>query len=239
MRVEHRAIDGAVISIEAEADLSRPATASGWAIVPSLMKSHPFVIYPPGHTSVVEAAVRSDLRHVEIKSREEYSVKGGTLRIAQVEIPTATKRNRTLTVGGWEGKTGCLSTTLIGAQTKRLVEVFDTLRFTETAKGLEVLSPVVPRPRPPEVFKEIPGVGVLEIRPAIPSELERVPRSRGFETDHGELFRFRRSSHALMFVSKSVIAGITPVGQREPDEILAAARTLRIEWTPPGARVEH
>ena len=239
MRVEHRAIDGAVISIEAEADLNLPATAAGWAIVPSLMRSHPFVIYPPGHTSVVEQAVRADLRHVEIRSREEYSVKGSTLQVAQVEIPTATKRTRTLTVGGWEGRTACLTTTLVGAQTKRLVEVFDTLRFTETSRGLEVLSPVVPRPRPPEVFKEIPGVGVLAIRPAIPSELERVPRSRGLQTDHGELFRFRASSHALMFVSRSAIAGITPVGQRDPNEILAAARTLRIEWVPPTARVEH
>jgi hypothetical protein len=239
MRVEHRAIDGAVISIDAEADLSAPATAAGWAIVPSLLKSHPFVVYPPGHTSVVEDTVRKDFRHVEIRSREEYSLKGGTLRVAHVEIPTATKRTRALTVAGWEGKTACLTTTLIGAEMKRIVEVFDTLRFTETTRGLEILSPVVPRPRPPEVFKEIPGVGVLAIRPAIASELERVPRSRGFQVDHGELFRFRRSSNALMFVSRSVIAGLTPFGQRDANEILAAARTLRIEWAPRSGRAEH
>jgi hypothetical protein len=239
MRVEHRAIDGALISIEAEADLSAPATAAGWAIVPSLMRSHPFVIYPPGHTSMIEQTVKSDFRHVEVRSREEYTVKGGTLHVAQVEIPTATKRTRTLTVGGWEGRTACLTTTLVGTEIKRLVEVFETLRFSETARGLEVLSPVVPRPRPPEVFKEIRGVGILAIRPAIASELERVPRSRGFQTEHGELFRFRQGSGALMFVSRSAIAGITPFGQRDSGESLAAAATLRIEWMPPASRVEH
>jgi hypothetical protein len=236
MRVEHRAIDGSDVSIEADADLSARATATGWAIVPSLLKSHPFAIYPPGHTSMVEETVRADFPHVEMRSREEYSIKGGTLRIAQVEIPTATKRTRTLTVGGWEGKTSCLTTALVGAETKRLVEVFDTLRFSESARGLAISSPVVPRPRPPEVFKEIPGVGVLAIRPAIASELERVPKAHGFVTDHGELFRFRRSSSALLFVSRSVVVGLTPSGKRNASEMLAVARSLRIEWTPPVGR---
>ena len=239
MRVEHRAIDGAIISIEADADLSAPATSAGWAIVPSLARSHPFVIYPPGHTAMVEDTVRKDFRHVKIEKREEYAIKGGTLRIAEVEIPTATKRARKLTVGGWEGKTACLTTTLVGAQVKRLVEVFDTLRFTETGRGFEILSPVVPRPRPPEVFKEIPGLGVLAIRPAIASELERVPRSRGFITEHGELFRFRRNSSALMYLSRSAIVALTPVGQRDSADLLAAARTLRIEWAPPTTRIDH
>lgn len=236
MRVEHRAIDGSDVSIEGDADLNSSATAAGWAIVPSLLKSHPFVIYPPGHTSMVETTVRSDFPHVEIRAREEYSIKGGTLRIAQVEIPTATKRTRMLTVGGWEGKTGCLTTTLIGSETKRLVEVFDTLRFSETARGLAINSPVVPRPRPPEVLKEIPGLGVLAIRPAIASELERVPRARGFTTEHGELFRFRRSSYALLFVSRSVVATLTPSGRKDTSQMLAVARSLRIEWTPPMGR---
>jgi hypothetical protein len=236
MRVEHRAIDGSIVSIEADADLNASASASGWAIVPSLLKSHPFVIYPPGHTSIVEKTVRSDLPHVEVRAREEYAIKGGTLRIAEVEVPTATKRTRTLTVGGWEGRTGCLTTTLVGADKKLLVEVFDTLRFSETARGLAISSPVVPRPRPPEVFKEIPGVGVLAIRPAISSELERVPKAHGFVTDHGELFRFRRSSHALLFVSRSAVVSFTPSGKRDVGEMLAVAKSLRIEWTPPVGR---
>jgi hypothetical protein len=188
---------------------------------------------------MIEDTVRKDFPHVQVQKREEYTVKGGTLRVAEIDVPTATKRTRKLTVGGWEGKTACLTTTLVGAQSNRLVEVFDTLRFTESRRGFEVLSPIVPRPRPPEVFKEIPGLGVLAIRPAIAIELERVPRSRGFVTEHGELFRFRRTSNALMYVSRSAIVALTPVGQREGSDLLAAARTLRVEWAPPTARVEH
>jgi len=194
------------------------------------------VVYPPGHTAVVEEAVRSDFPGLQIRAREEYSVKGGTLRVAQVEIPTATKRTRTLTVGGWEGRTACVTTTLVGAETKRLVEVFETLRFAESATGFAIHSPVVPRPRPPEVFKEIPGIGVLAIRPAISSELERVPRVPGFMTDHGELFRYRKTSQSLLFVSRSVVATITGTGKREEGRLLELARGLRIEWTPPAGR---
>jgi hypothetical protein len=233
MRVEHRAIDGSSISIEAEADLNSNATAAGWAVVPSLMQAHPFVMYPPGHSDVIEEAVRRDFSHVEVLATEEYSVKGGRLRVAQVNVPTATKERRTLSVGGWEGKTGCLTTTIVGAELKHLVEIFDSLRFDESARGLAILSPIVPWPRPPELFKEIPGVGVLAVRPAIATELERVPRARGYVTDHGELFRVRRSSQALLFVSRSVVASLTPTA-RDPREMLAAARSLRIEWTPRG-----
>lgn len=231
MRVEHRAIDGSRITIEAEADLNSSATASGWAVVPSLMQAHPFVMYPPGHTAVVEETVRREFPHVEVRATEQYSVKGGTLRVAQVEIPTATKEKRTLSVGGWEGKSGCLTTTLVGSAMRQLVEVFDTLRFDETSHGLSILSPIVPWPRPPELFKEIPAIGVLAVRPAIATELERVPRARGFVTNHGELFRVRQSSQALLFVSRSVVASLTPT-TKDPRAMLAAASSLRIEWTP-------
>jgi hypothetical protein len=232
MRVEHRAIDGSSVSIEAEADLNSSATAAGWAVVPSLMQAHPFVMYPPGHSAFIEDVVRKEFPHVEVRAVEEYSVKGGRLRLAQVDVPTATKERRTLSVAGWEGKTGCLTTTLVGSEVRNLVEVFDSLRFDES-RGLAIHSPIVPWPRPPELFKEIPGVGVLAVRPAIATELERVPRARGYVTDHGELFRVRRSSQALLFVSRSVVASLTPTSQDARD-MLAAARTLRVEWTPRG-----
>src|ERR1051326_8522529 len=80
MRVEHLAIDGSVVSIEAEADLTSKATAAGWAIVPALMQSHPFTLYPPGHSAVMEESARA-IPGIEVLSTEEYSLKGGTLRV--------------------------------------------------------------------------------------------------------------------------------------------------------------
>lgn len=266
MRVEHLAIDGSVVSIEADADLSTQATAAGWAIVPSLMRAHPFVIYPAGHSDTVEKMVRDNFPEINVRWTEDYSVKGGRLRVAEVNLPTATNGRRNITVGAWEGRAGCLTTSLVGSERDRLVEVFDTLQFSERGRGISIDSPVTPRPREPEVIKEIPRLGVLNIRPAIPSTLERVPRSKGRVTNNGELFRFRKASNALLFVGASAVVRIDPLlhaaapqassrkmtsqesaarrtyerdtGAREPDtrEVAAIAQGLRVEWSPRDSR---
>src|SRR2546427_9454392 len=103
MRVEHLAIDGSVVSIEAEADLTTKATATGWAIVPALMQAHPFTIYPPGHSAVMEQTVRSSVPSLEILFIEEYALKNGNLRVAEVQGPAATGGTNQITVGAWEG----------------------------------------------------------------------------------------------------------------------------------------
>lgn len=231
-RVEHLAIDGSVVSIEADADVRTGATATGWAVVPSLMRTHPFTISPAGHSGVIEDAVRGGAGDVAIGDAAAYSVKGGRLRVVEVILPTATGGERTLTVGAWEGERGCLTTSLIGSQTERLVEVFDTLAFTERSRGLAIDSPVTARPREPEIITEVPGVGVLGIRPAISSVLERIPRARGHRTPHGELFRVRATSNALMLVTSSTVTAIQPLDGGRPDALMGLAETLQIEWTP-------
>jgi hypothetical protein len=232
MRAEHLAIDGSVVVIEAEADLTTRATTTGWAIVPSLMQTHPFTISPVGHSSIVEETVRSNFREVGFLSAEDFSLKGGNLRVVEVELSTATGRVRNLTIGGWEGNTGCLVTSLVGLERDRLVEVFDTLHFREHPRGLAIDSPVTRLPRGPEVIKEIPELGVLSIRPAVYSELERIPKTRGHLTNHGELFRVRPSSAALAFVSKSAVVSVNPLDRSDTRTMLAIAQNLRVEWTP-------
>lgn len=238
MRVEHLAIDGSLVAVEAEADLSTKTTATGWAIVPSLMRSHPFSISPPGHSAIVESTVRSGISVVRVLSTEEYRVKNGRLRLAEIGIPAATGGTRELTVGAWEGETGCLSTSLRGRNKERLIEVFDTLDFSPRRGGLAIDSPIMPGPRAPEVIKEIPDLGILCVRPAIHSELERVPKTRGFSTDFGEVFRLRRTSNALLFVTRSAVATLDPIGRGDAGEILGLARTLRVEWTPRAGRAD-
>ena len=242
MRIEHLAIDGAIVSVEADGDLSTQATAAGWAIVPSLMRAHPFVSYPAGHSETVEKMVRENFPEINVRWTEDYSLKGGRLRVAEINLPTATGGKRNLTVGAWEGRRGCLTTSLTGSEKDRLVEIFDTLQFSERDKGIVIDSPVTPRPREPEVIKEIPRLGVLNIRPAIPSTLERVPRSKGRVTNNGELFRFRKSSNALLFVSTSAVVRIDPLLKAEaaPPETRklspkesAALKTATSETTPP------
>lgn len=234
MRVEHLSIDGSVVSIEADADLGTGATAAGWAIVPSLMQAHPFTIHPAGHSAIVERSVRGDFSDLKVLDTDEFSLKGGELRVAEVQLATATDGTRTLTVGAWEGRTGCLATSLVGSARDRLVEVFDTLRFSERRRGLAIDSPVTARPREPEVVKEVPGLGMLSIRPAIASVLDRVPRARGRAVDHGELFRVRASSNAIAFIADSAVVEIKPSPDVDTRQMLAVAERLRVEWSPGG-----
>ena len=232
MRIQHVAIDGSTVSIDADADLSAGVSTTGWAVVPSLLRAHPFAIYPPGHVAMVERAIGTDFPDVKVVDRAEFSLKDGTLHIAEAEVPTATGGRRSFTVAAWEGRTGTLVTSMSGSQRIALAEVFDTLQFSESAGGLAIDSPVVAQPRTPQVVKEIPGLGILSIRPAIASELDRVPRSRGFAADQGELFRVRESSDALLFVSDSAVVNITPLPDVERGEMMSTATGLAIEWSP-------
>ena len=232
MRAEHLAIDGSVVAVEADADLNTKATAAGWAVVPSLMQVHPFAISPPSHSRVVEKALKGMSKAVEVVSVQDFRLKDGELRVAEIRVPTATGGVRELTVGAWEGEGGCLSTSLRGREPERLVEVFDTLEFGPRRGGLAIDSPVMAVPRAPEVIKEVPGFGILSVRPAVHGELDRVPKARGFMTDSGELFRLRKTSNAMMLVTRTAIVHMNPVGRHEGRDLVAVARTVRVEWQP-------
>ena len=105
-----------------------------------------------------------------------------------------------------------------------------------SARGLAIDSPITPRPREPEIIKEIPELGVLSINPAIPSTLERIPKARGRVANHGEVFRIREASQALIFVSPSAVVRINPLEKANTREMLAVAQDLRVEWSPEGSR---
>ncbi len=233
MIAEHLSIDGSVVSIESEADLSTAVTATGWAIVPSIARAHPFRISPPGYVRIVEQAVRKSFSDIRIGKMQEFSLRGGNLHVAEVEMPVATGGTRKLTVGGWEGKMGCLSTSVRDASTDRLVEMFDSLQFSEGSMGLRIDSPVTPRPREPRVVKEVPGLGILSIRPAIASVLEMIPRSAGAAARHGELFRVAADRSDLIHVSRTAVTWIRTVDEDGSNERrTAAAVDLHVEWSP-------
>jgi hypothetical protein len=232
MQVELLSIEGSVVTIEAEADLTLDATAAGWAVVPSLSRAHPFTVHPRGHSAVIERAILDSFEDLNVLSTDGFSLKEGELRVAEVEVPTATNGTRRITVGAWEGQSGCLMTSFVGSERDRLVEAFDTLQFSEGRRGLAIDSPVTARPREPEIVKEVPGVGVLSIRPAIGAVLDRVPRARGHLVEHGELFRIRASSDAIAHIGRSAVVEIAPLPDVDTREMLAVAEGLRVEWTP-------
>lgn len=238
MEARHLAIDGSIVSIEADAELDSPVSGTGWAMVPSMMQSHPFTVYPAGHSKVMERAVRENFPDLDLGSAEELSLKGGTLRVGEVELPRKSDRRR-LTVAAWEGRGGCLTSSLAGDGRDRLVEAFDTLQFTDSERGVSIDSPMALWPRPPELVQEIPGLGVMAIRPAVASELERIPRAEGRATRGGELFRVSSDGNAMLLLGKAAVVRIQPRADAEIERLSDVVDGLRVEWTPRATPRSH
>lgn len=234
MQAQHLAIDGSVVTIEADddTDLEAPVTATGWAIVPSFQRAHPFTVHPPGHSELVEAAVRENLEHVRFVGEDEFSMKGGRLRVFDVEVPTAVETTRRLTVGAWEGGQGCLATSVVGSRRDDLVAGFETLAFSERPLGLAIDSRVVAEPRTPEVIKDVPGVGVVSVRPVTPRELAQIPRARGAVAQHGEVFRHRADAPSLRFLGATAVMDVVPRDDVDRDRVTAFVGRVRVEWAP-------
>jgi hypothetical protein len=183
---------------------------------------------------VVEEVARSQVDDLEIVSEDTFSIKDGELRVGVIDLPNAHGGRRQLTVAAWEGRSNELSTSIVGNSPEKLAEVFDSLEFSETERGLKIDSPVVPRPRTPEVATHVEDIGVISIRPAIASELERLPRGGGRRTRHGELFRTREGSRALLLLNRSALVDINPRGDVDDERLVDFANGLNAEWRPRG-----
>lgn len=238
MLAQYLAIDGSVVTIEAEAELGDQVTRTGWAVVPSLMQGQPFTIYPAGHSGVMERAVRENFPDIDVETEEEFSLKGGTLRVGVMETPGNGGR-RKVTVGAWEGRGGCLTTSLSGAKRDQLVEVFDTLQFSDGDRGTYIDSPVLSGPRPPEVIQEVPELGVVSVRPAVAIEMDLLPRAAGRVTAHGELFRMRSDSTAMLLLGQACVARIQPRADVDMERLTEVVEGMRVEWTPRMMRRSH
>jgi len=232
MESEHLAIDGSVVSVRSEANLrAGPVTTAGWAIPPSLTRAHPFTAYPAGHSRVMEEVVRREFPQVEVSSEEELSLKDGTLRVGEVTMPGREDGYR-VTVGAWEGRHSCMTTSVPEGRKQELVEMFDSLEFRDDDRGLVIDSPIVTRLRAPELIHEVQGLGVVTVRPAIATEMERIPRSAGRRTRHGEVFRVRAESRALLFLGRRAVVRIQPTSDVDDDDVAEAVDGLDVEWLP-------
>lgn len=236
MEAQYLAIDGSVVTVQSEADLRPgPVTGTAWAMVPSLMRAHPFTTYPAGHSRTMEDAVRKNFPDVELEEEQELSLKGGTLRVGRVTLPRDGGPHR-FAIAAWEGRHGCLTTTLPDERGRRMAEVFDSLQFSDQPRGLAIDSPVITTPRPPQLMQEIAGLGLLAIRPAISSELEVLPRAEGRRTRHGELFRVRADNRAMLLLGRNATVRIQPHEAADEKELSEAIEGLDVEWAPRARR---
>lgn len=232
MDAQYLAIDGSVVSVHSDAEVRPgPVTGTAWAIVPSLMRSHPFTAYPAGHSRRMVESVRENFPEVEIGAEEEVSLKGGTLHFGEVVMPQE-GGGRRIVVAAWEGRHGCLTTSLPAERGGQLVEAFDTLQFSDRERGLVIDSPVVTRPRAPQLIQEIAGLGVLAVRPAVASELDSIPRAEGRRTRHAELFRLRADGRTMVLLGRGAVAHVQPFHDAADEEVAETIEGLAVEWAP-------
>jgi hypothetical protein len=177
---------------------------------------------------------------------EEYSFQGGRLRLASGSraegygAADAAIDFVPLHLGTWEGAQYSVHTLSYGTFASDLVGIFDQFNIVETARGIRLIQK---KPRPfvggePKVLKEIPSLGLLQIRRLTKIAARVVPRWPGTPVLGGELFKkgeadlFGDSCGKVSFylASPTALTFIAP----DPDGSLAEAldllADLSVDW---------
>ena len=223
---KHAALDGSEVKVTADADLTRPMTAFGFVRPEGLPAPQPFNVFPAGKSERVLATVRRSHPEIDYDLLGDVDVKGGVLRIARVRRPVATGGHREFVYGVWEGSRSSITTSVRGDR-DALEDVFDRLRFREIATGVAVDSPVDESIRPLRCLKEV-GRALVEVRPLSPLVTRSLPRGRGREVAHGEMFRRTQASRDVVVVTSTAAVYAAPLDGSDDHVDLAA--TMAVTW---------
>ncbi len=227
----YRMINGPSVRIEGPSlDLTRPTTTFGVATAGSYRQelgAGPRTFGP---------AVAQDWG---VNLTEEYSFQKGTLRIGTVNYTDAvTKVFSIIRIGIWEGEATSLKTTRYDVGSDEMIAVLSEFIFDETEFGL-MLSPNPGssfsydlNEKAPMLFKDIPGVGVLEIKRLTKATSRRVPPWEGKQVRGGELFVTDRGSPKMTYllVSPSALTIIDPDFERPEEEVVDALSEMTVAW---------
>jgi hypothetical protein len=224
--VKHAALDGSEVKVTADADLSRPMTAFGFVRPEGLPAPQPFNIFPAGKSERVLATVRRSHPEIDYDVLGDVDVHGGVLRMAKVRRPVATGGHREFVYGVWEGSSSSITTSVRGDR-GALEDVFDRLRFREIATGVAVDSPVDESIRPLRCLKEV-GRALVEVRPLSPLVTRSLPRGRGREVAHGEMFRRTQGTRDVLVVTSTAAIYAAPLDSSDDHVDLAAS--MAVTW---------
>ena len=223
----HRALDGSPVAVSVDADLGAPLTAFGFAVPRGWRTSQAFNLFPGSRCDELLSSMDSSLPEVEYRLHDEIELEGGRLRLAHVRRPVATGGHRDYTFAAWEDEHASLSTALYGSVADADA-LFDALEFSPRHRSIAVLSPIDQSIRPLRCLKEIPGHGLLEISPRVPSVESTLPRAAGSAVAGGELYvrTARRPTYVLVTPTAVVTASSTAPGQ----DTRLLAEELRVDW---------
>jgi hypothetical protein len=224
--VKHAALDGSEVKVTADADLSRPMTAFGFVRPEGLPAPQPFNIFPAGKSERVLATVRRSNPEIDYELLGDVDVKGGVLRLARVRRPVATGGHREFVYGVWEGSRSSITTSVRGGR-DAMEDLFDRLRFREIATGLAVDSPVDESIRPLRCLKEV-GPALVEVRPLSPVVTRSLPRGRGRDVAHGEMFRRTQATRDVVVVTPTAAVYAAPLDGS--DDHVDVAANMAVTW---------
>lgn len=235
----HTAINGAQVEIVGDdLELSHPATS----IV---------VFFVNGRAQEFTAGYLEFGKDVEedlgLVLEEEYDFARGLLRIAsgQQVFPTGDSDGSVnvvpLRLATWEGEEFSVHTHLYGGATSDLINVFDQFVIVETGNGLRLIQKrpeTTPLYSEPKLLKEIPVLGLLQIRQLTAESARALPRWAGTPVAGGELFvqgnygenEGECGEVAFYLAGRTAVTFITPDPHTHRDPLMSRLSSLDLTW---------
>ena len=228
----HTVIDGAVVEITAPVRTDHPFSSQAHFRLPdgtiTVLKTQ-----KSGYAHDLDRW-RSDgdpvLREFTIGRRVERTYLGRTLHLAQVSRPSVVGQTKRFVLAVWEGRHGSIVASRRGDDLDGFLNVLTKVPFRDDPKGSTVALPALGDPRPPVALKLLPGIGLLIVRPLIPSVTRSLPATRGARVAGGELFRVRDDRNAVLLVTET--AAVTIEGDADPAHALDHVPDLHVGWRP-------
>lgn len=228
-QVTHRALDGTRIRLASDhgLDLRRPYTSVGKVAVGGRLHEV---------TGGSVASGRAWARDLGADGfAEEYRLRGGRLRICRATVRDHHAGLAEQVLGAvWEGRRHAAYTHLYHARAADAVALFERLRPVERSEGV-VLDLGEPRraafAEPPELVKEVPGVGLLEITTLTRQSARRLPPWPGARTAAGELFQDIIEGQGVYFVlaTASLLVTVLPDERERLQDVPGRVAGLSVE----------
>ncbi len=228
-----RAPDGAVVSVGAPFEFQSPLNFHVQVASPTMGRSLPFVVFPTRTLADFDALARTLPQKLGVSDVREASLYGKRLATARVEMPQYFGDVSVVRWAAWEGATGCLTTSMVNRTHDDLVSVFASLVFRETTtqyvNGLVFDSGIDNSVRPLSGLTFLNGVGFVEVQPAIPEVLARVPSGAGLQVAGGALYRLSATSDAVLLVGNRAVTTVIPQTGSKVDVVKPAGQ-LVVSW---------
>lgn len=222
--ITHVAIDASTVTITSRADLGAVATSAGRYSVDGIVRE--VTTQPAGFFPVLAQAEG-------LEPTEEYQYRGGTLHLGRsVHADPVSGTQRVDTTGVWDNAGGSLAITTSDLTTDGLLALLDRFDLRPSPEGLAVLpANGLSWYDAPQLVKELPGLGLLEIVPLSNDTAGALPSWAGTEVAGGELYRDELAPGVpyLVLVTESARVNVLP-DEAAVDAATRGASSLQVEW---------